>query len=145
MKNLLKITTKPIKIAVVRTTNTSASKTNELIGVREQQKKQVDKIALHPSNHNKTYKQPVLPTQSIIKGNSTADVLLQSIEAAQNANSIVMPSTSRIAFMPQHIVRDSTFYSSLLKFKVEQFNEIRFEFTGDFIRVPHRGNAHNKE
>lgn len=129
----------------MRPVNANTSKVSELKNTHEQSKPQLDKMQLQQPIHANAQTPPLNPIHGIHKNNPTSDVLLKQIQTTQSAHSIVMPSVSQISFIPQHIVRSSPFYSSLLKFKVEQFNEIRFKFTGDFIRVPHRGNAHNKE
>lgn len=145
MKNLLKITTKPIRIAVVRPEGSPVSKVNDHNNVTEKNKVQVDKVLLKNSKPVKMQSQPKISLQTTQQGNTSTDLLLKHMEEAKSSHSVIMPITSRISFMPQHVVRNSSFYASLLRFKVEQFNEIKFEFTGDFIRVPHRGNTQNKE
>jgi hypothetical protein len=147
MSNLLKITTKPIKISV-----------------------QVEKgkyVKVEPKNQVQKIKNPTINTKKVqfnvnhSKRINATSVLPKNIklnEVKNNINTVIqekmidetsqnmtfLPQTSQSAKIQPMIKPEMKYEPSNLDFVVSQYSEIKFEYVGDPIYIPESANP-NKE
>lgn len=147
MKPLLKITTKPMRISVVRQVEKPPIQT------------QVNKhVATKPfkTNDQLRLSQPVTGVKELEKSTdvrntplnkdlTSSSLILQKIANDEVNVNVFIPQASAAKYEPEYLLEPHDFDAKVLKYKVDQYNEIRFEYTGDFIYVPIRSETTHEE
>lgn len=145
MNNLLKITTKPIKIAIkVEKGHYIETQVPKLKANRIRQSPAVQK--LEPSQEVKAYHQQ----------NAMHKPVEQNIQTHLNerleANELdVVPymdaQSTQLRLEPKQVMKERslTYHPSELEFEVQQYPEIRFDYQGEPIYVPASSNPEHKK
>lgn len=148
MNNLLKITTKPMKISV-QVEKGKYVKVEQMIRLQKAQQK-VNQAAKTQSNYVSTKKvQAVESLPKNIKLNETNNnintIIQKSITQSESKNVTYLPQNSNSAKIEP--IQDEVvlkYEPSDLSFVVSQYSEIKFEYIGDPIYMPESANP-NKE
>lgn len=148
MNNLLKITTKPMKISV-QVEKGKYVKVEQMIRLQKAQQK-VNQAAKTQSNYVSTKKvQAVESLPKNIKLNETNNnintIIQKSITQSESKNVTYLPQNSNSAKIEP--IQDEVvlkYEPSDLSFVVSQYSEIKFEYVGDPIYMPESANP-NKE
>lgn len=147
MKPLLKITTKPMRISVVKPV--------KLAPVQQQSFKQVMNKSIQ-SKDELRLSQPVTGVKEAEKSNETRNtpinkelssshLILNKIANDEVSVNVFIPQASAAKYEPEYLLQPHEFEANVLKYQVDQYNEIRFEYTGDFIYVPIKSETSHEE
>lgn len=146
MNNLLKITTKPIKITV-QVEKGKFIKVERTIQLKNHKNKSSDQLI--QSSKKEVNRVDSLPKQ--IKLNQTDNnihkIITQSItqEASRNVPFISSYNTeTKIEPIPKEFVQELKYQPSDLDFVIKQYSEIEFEYIGEPIYMPLSANP-NKD
>ncbi len=147
MSNLLKITTKPIKISVqvekgkyvkVEPKNQVKKIKNPTINTK--------KVQFNVSHSKRINKTSVLPKNIKLNEvkNNINTVIQEKMINETSQNMTFLPQTSQSAKIQPMIKPEMKYEPSNLDFVVSQYSEIKFEYVGDPIYIPESANP-NKE
>lgn len=151
MKPLLKITTKPIKIAIVKPVMKSPTEFKvsqpAQVTVSEMKKHHHDHVQLthpiHPQSERSSSTQ--LSVHPVNEGQTSAQLIIEHLSQPHVPLQVTLPTSSAAKYEPAYVGTSNDYDAQVVNYQVEQYNEITFEYTGDFIRVPHRPQSSHKE
>lgn len=151
MKPLLKITTKPIKIAIVKPpmkspTEFKVSQPTQ-VSVSEIKKHHHDQVQLsHPIQPpSELPSSTQLSTKLVSEGQTSAQIIMEHLTQPHVPLQVTLPTSSVAKYEPAYVGISHDYDAQVINYQVEQYNEITFEYTGDFVRVPHRPQSSHKE
>ncbi len=147
MKPLLKITTKPMRISVVKPVKVAP--------VQQQSFKEVINKTIQTKDELRL-SQPVTGVKEFERSNETrntpinkelssSNLILNKIANDEVSVNVFIPQASTAKYEPEYLLQHHDFEANVLKYQVDQYNEIRFEYTGDFIYVPIKSETNHEE
>lgn len=148
MNNLLKITTKPIKISV-QVEKGKFVKVEKVIRLQKVQNKSINSSKYQTSyvHSQKVQEIEILPNNIKLNqtNNNISNYIQKNITQSESKNVTYLPQNSNAAKI-EPIQEDSElkYEPSDLNFVVSQYSEIKFEYIGDPIYIPENANP-NKE
>ena len=145
MNNLLKITTKPIKIAIkVEKGHYIEAQAPELKASRIRQSAPIQKLT--PSQEIPVYEQ-----QNVTHKPVEQNIQFHLNERMESNELDVVPymdaQSSQLRLEPKQVMKERimTYHPSELEFEVQQYPEIRFDYQGEPIYVPASSNPELKK
>lgn len=80
----------------------------------------------------------------LLKKEHSSSSLIRDKIAKDEVN-VFIPQAAAAKYEPDYLRQPIDFEPKVLKFKVDQYNEISFEYTGDFIYIPLRSETTHEE
>ena len=95
-----------------------------------------DELSLNQVNTkiNKQHQSTKMRVVTKNKEHSSANLIKDKI--AKDEVNVFIPQAAAAKYEPNYVRQSLDFEPKVLKFQVDQYNEIRFEYTGDFTYVP---------